>query len=357
MLIICIVILISIFFLLFLYKPFGGIPTKKDMDDYSKRASNFINKRFKIDDYSFYTKWVDIYKNITTNKQVVPKNKLSLIPYKYKKAKIDEVFVTWFGHSSILLQMHCMNIFLDPVFSKRTSPFPFIGPKRFTQVPNIEEFPDIDIVLITHDHYDHLDYNTIKKIDSKVKKYIVPLGIEKDLEKFGIDKTKIMNMAWWEEININGLNICCTPTKHFAGRFFLDSNKTLCCSYILKDEYNTIYDSGDTGYGKHFKDIEKKYKSISLALLDTAQYSTRWHDSHMFPEECVQASIDLKAEITFPIHWGAYSLSNHPWDTPIHRFIKDAKKNDIEYVTPKLGQTIDIKKYKMYKDMWWKDIK
>ena len=350
-------LIISALLFIYFYKPFGGFPNKNDLYNYSKRANNFIDGRFKIKDFSFYTKWIDKYKAITTNKGVQPKDKLKLVEYKYKEAKIDEVFITWFGHSSILLQMHGMNILIDPVFSKRTSPIPFIGPKRFLDAPNLNTIPSIDLVLITHDHYDHLDYKTIKNLDNKVKKYIVPLGIEKDLEKFGINKDKVINMAWWEEINLRGLKICCTPTKHFAGRLFIDSNKTLCCSYIFKDEYNTIFDSGDSGYGEHFKQISNKYGPISLSLLDSSQYNVRWHDSHMFPEESVQASIDLNSKVAFPIHWGAYALSDHSWDDPVHRFTKESKEKNIEYMIPKSGQTVNLKDYKEYKDKWWKDIK
>lgn len=354
--ILCVVIIVSLF--IKLYKPFGASPNNEDKKDYKKRSNSFINGKFMIENFNIFSNYIDHYKDRTDNKGKTPKDKVTYKKYKYKKQTQEEILLTWFGHSSVLIQMHGMNILIDPIFDKIASPVPFIGPKRYSEIPlKIEELPNIDIVLITHDHYDHLSYKTITKINNKVNKFIVPLGIDKDLEKFGIEKTKIKNMAWWEEVDINGLLIACTPTRHYSGRYILDKNDTLCSSWILKDENNTIFDSGDTGYYSHFKDINKKYGDITLAILDGSQYSEKWHDIHMFPEEAVQAAIDLNAKITLLDHYGAYSLSDHSWDDPINRFVISAKENNIEYITPLIGETVSIKDYKNYQNEWWKNTK
>jgi len=248
--------------------------------------------------------------------------------------------------------MHGLNILIDPIFSDRSSPVSFIGPKRFSELPaKVSDLPDIDVVVLTHDHYDHVDYKTLKQLNSKVKKYVVPLGIEKDLEKFGIKKDKITNMAWWEEIDVDGLTIACTPSRHFSGRYILDTGQALWAGFIFKDENNTIFDSGDGGYGDHFKEIKEKYGDI-----DSAQYNTEWHNVHMFPEEAVEAAKDLNASIAMPVHWGAFVLSSHSWDDPVSRFTRRAKEEHVEYMSPKLGQTVNLMNYDQYQEEWWKDI-
>ena len=361
LLILCLIALILIvlgWIFIKLYRPFGGIPSKKDEEDYSRRSTNFKNGKFYNDNFSLKTKYRDTYADRTTGKQTTPDKKLDVEKYEYDPDfKKDGLYVTWFGHSSILLQMHGKNILIDPVLSDRSSPFSFVGPKRFSKLAvQVKDLPEIDIVVITHDHYDHLDYDTIKKLKYKAKKFIVPLGIEKDLVKFGIDKDKIVNMAWWEEIDEDGLLIACTPARHFSGRYILDSSKSLWASFVFKDENNTVYDSGDTGYGDHFKEINKKYGKFDLVLLDSGQYNGSWHEVHMFPEESVMAAKDLQAEVSMPIHWGAFVLSKHSWDDPVDRFTRRAKEEKIEYITPKIGQTVSMMNYDQYKTEWWKDI-
>lgn len=342
-----------------LYKPFGASPTKKDWKDYEKRSENFKNGKFSnTGSFTLMSNWDDPYKDRTTGKGKTPKDDLPYIKYEYKEASKDEVLITWFGHSSVLIQIHGLNILVDPIFEEIASPVSFIGTKRYSKVPvNIEDLPKIDVILLTHDHYDHESYKTLTSLEAKTAKYIVPLGIDKDLEKFGIDKSKIKNMAWWEETNIEGLTIACTPSRHYSGRYIFDQSDSLWSSWILKDENYTIFDSGDTGYGDHFKEISEKYGEIDFALLDSAQYDGRWHNVHMFPEEAGKASIDLNSKLTMVQHYGAFVLSNHSWDDPVDRFTRYAKENNIEYVTPILGETFNIKEYKNYQNEWWKNIK
>lgn len=341
------------------YKPLGASPNSKDREDYIKRADNFDGKKFKnTGSFSLKTNYEDNYKNRTTGKGKTPKGDIPYVEYNYiHPENDDDVLITWFGNSTVLIQMHGMNILFDPIFEDIASPVKFTGSKRYSKVPaRISDLPDIDIVLITHDHYDHLSYDTIKELDGRVKKYLVPLGIEKDLEKFGVSSDKITNMAWWEEQDIDGLKIACTPARHFAGRYLFDSNYTLWSSFVLKDEYNTIFDSGDTGYGDHFEEISRKYGPVSLALIDGAQYSEKWHDVHMFPEESVMASLKMDAKVSMLIHNSAFVLSDHSWDDPLERFTRYATENSIEYMQPKLGETVNLKDYKNYQEKWWKDV-
>ena len=355
------IVLLIIFFImlivlfLILYKPFGGVPNKDDFKKYLKRSSIIRNEKFI--NTAIDRKYVDLYSNRTTNKGVKPRDKFLVKRFSYVSSyDKDDVLITWFGHSTILIQMSGLNILIDPMFSFVSSPI-FIGPKRFSDLPCcIGNLPDIDVVIVTHDHYDHLDYDSIKELDKKTSRFIVPLGIEKDLEKFGVDRSKIINMAWWEEVHILGLTIGCTPSRHYSGRFKLDDGKSLYSSFIFSDSYNTIFYSGDTGYGDHFNEIGKKY-DIDFSMLDSGQYNVKSHGYHMFPEEAVRASIDLKSNLSMPVHWGAFVLSNHSFDDPVNRFVMKAKEDCVNYMMPKIGQTVSIKDYKSYQDEWWKNIK
>jgi len=361
LIIICIIIAIIVFALIFikLHKPFGGTSTKKDKEDYAKRSTIFKDGKFvNTGKFTIMSEWNDPYKDRTTGKGTKPSEELPYKDYKYQEAKDEDVFITWFGHSSILMQINGKNILVDPIFEDIASPVSFIGSKRFSHVPvKISDLPKIDVILLTHDHYDHESYKTLTSLEDKTTKYIVPLGIDKDLEKFGINKNKIKNMAWWEEEKIDDLLIACTPSRHYSGRYMLDSNETLWSSWIIKTDNYTIFDSGDTGYGDHFKEIYEKYGEVDLAIFDAAQYDERWHDVHMFPEEAVNSAMELHAKLSMVQHYGAFVLANHSWDEPADRFTRFAKEKNIEYITPILGETVDLNNYKNYQTEWWKEIK
>lgn len=356
-LVILVIIFLIVYLFLKLYPPFGGKVSKDDMLDYSKRANNYIDGKF-YNENEFKMIYKDIKENnYLSKKGVVP---IDTIPTEKPDFlvgnDVNELSITWLGHSTTLLQMHGLNILIDPVLNSYASLVSFVGPKRFSDLPiEIEELPNIDIVVITHDHYDHLDYNTIKKIDKKVGKYVVPLGVENHLEIWKISSDKIINMAWWEEININGLLIGCTPSRHYSRRSLTNSYSTLWASFVFIDEYYKVFNSGDTGYDNHFTKIHEKYGDFDLALLDTGQYDERWKSTHMVPEEAVLAGKMLNAKKIMPIHWGSFKLSNHPWDDGVSRFVKEAEKQNINYLTPKIGETL-IYNENYNNEFWWENI-
>lgn len=358
LLIIILVIVVLIFLVLKLYPPLGATPSKKDKEDYAKRAENYKDGKFYNEsDYQMIYESTKQDKYVST-KGITPEESLPLEkPTFDKKPAIDTLNLTWFGHSSILMQMHGMNILIDPVFGDYASPVSFTGPQRFTETPiTTDELPTIDILVISHDHYDHLDYKTIKEIDSKVKQYIVPLGVENHLESWGVSKEKITNMAWWEETTVNGLTIASTPARHYSRRSINDSYSTLWTSWVFMDENYKVYESGDSGYDNHFKKINEKYGEFDLALLDSGQYNSRWKSTHMTPEESVTAGMDLQAKVIMPIHWGSFVLANHPWDDSVERFTLKAEEENIKYVTPKIGETLKYEE-NMSTEKWWTDIK
>lgn len=358
-LIIIIILLIITFLILNFYPPLGGKITKQDEENYSTRATNYKNGLFTNENDIIF-----IDNNAKPNTYISTKGETPKETIKSEKPTLlddpqeEDLTITWFGHSTILIQMSGLNILIDPVFSDYASPVQLLGPKRFSELPmTIEELPHIDLVLITHDHYDHLDYNSIKKLKDKTDKFIVPLGVEKHLLKWKVDEDKIENMAWWEETTIGTLTIACTPAKHYSNRSINDRFKTLWASYVLKNNNYQIFQSGDTGYDKHFEEIYKKYGEFDLALLDSGQYNTMWPEVHMTPEESVQASIDLHAKVRMPIHWATFQLSSHPWDETPERFTKKSQEENVTSITPKIGQTVNYNNYNEYiNNNWWKDI-
>lgn len=356
---IVIIILILIVFLFFkLYVPFGGVASNKDREDYKRRASNYRNGKFyNENDFQMIYKTNDksVY---VSDKNIVPVDNIPVKkPNVIEEPNIDDLNITWLGHSTILMNIKGMNVLIDPVFTGQASPVSFAGPSRYVDLPiEVDELPKIDLVVISHDHYDHLDYKTIKLIDDKVEKYVVPLGVENHLERWKVNSKKIINMAWWEEININGMLLGCTPARHYSSRKMIDSYSTLWASYVFITDKYKVYFSGDSGYDNHFKTISSKYGEFDISLLDSGQYDLKWKSTHMVPEESVQAGIDLKSKVIMPIHNGAFVLSSHPWDDPLERFSIESEKKGVKYIIPMIGETINYGD-NISTNKWWKDLK
>ncbi|WP_227006128.1 MBL fold metallo-hydrolase [Marinifilum sp. N1E240] len=295
---------------------------------------------------------------ISPREETKPNNTLSFVKQdstdiaNYK----DSTRLIWFGHSTFLLQTDRKNILVDPMFGDVPSPFSWLGSSRFsTSLPiSIEKLPQIDAVIISHDHYDHLDYGSIRKLKDKVNMFYVPLGVGVHLEKWGVEKERIVELDWWDEAQHDGIVFRSVPSQHFSGRTLSTSNSTLWCSWIIKTKMDNIYFSGDGGYGDHFKEIGEKYGPFDFAMMECGQYNEKWSNIHMFPEQTVQAGLDLKAKQIMPIHWGAFRLSQHAWTEPVERFITAAKSANIQYVVPKIGESIEIHKSTNHEnEAWW----
>src|SRR5690606_6801207 len=284
---------------------------------------------------------------------VTPSEELPHIKTDLAKVKDEKPTVVWFGHSSYFFSYKGFRILIDPVFSGNASPVKFFG-RSFpgTDVYSAEDFPEIDLLLLTHDHYDHLDYPFIKQIRSKVKKVITSLGVGEHLEKWGVESDKIIELNWKEQNQVNhSLNITAHPSRHFSGRGS-SQYKTLWSSFGLEWGDYKIYVGGDSGYSSEFKRLGKKYGSFDIAFLECGQYGKYWPQIHMTPEETVQAAIDLKAKILFPVHWAKFVLSTHPWNEPIKRATAEANKKDQKFVSPIIGETYTIGDPFNQKE-WW----
>ena len=250
--------------------------------------------------------------------------------------------------------MENLNIFIDPMLGDVPAPHPLLGSKRFQkELPiSIDSLPKIDVVLISHDHYDHLDYGSIVKLKDQVTKFYVPLGIKAHLTSWGVSEEKITEFDWWESITYNGIEFVATPARHFSGRGF-KRNNTLWSSWVIKSEKNAIFFSGDSGYGKHFKDIGEKYGPFDFAMMECGQYNEQWAHIHMTPEETIQACVDVNTKLMMPIHWGSFKLALHTWDDPIVRASAKAKELNINISTPKVGEAIVLNGKGFPSEKWW----
>lgn len=256
-------------------------------------------------------------------------------------APSDALKFIWFGHSTLLLNLNNHVILVDPVFH-HASPMSFMV-KRFQEpVLGLHELPAIDTILISHDHYDHLDGLTIDYFKAHDIAFIVPRGVGKHLRSWGVSSSKITELSWHESVSYKGTKFTAAPAQHFSGRSLFDRNQTLWVSWILEGISEKIYYSGDSGYGPHFRDIGDQYGPFHYAFLENGQYNFRWPDVHMHPEETLQAHLDLNAEIFIPVHWGMFDLSLHHWTEPVERTHQISRSWEIPMLTPRLGEIIDM---------------
>lgn len=339
----------------FLHPAFGQKP-KNELLERVKKSKNYGKKRFKntsslkinTSDHAFPIGVFRDYffKNFFKRR---PRKKLQTIELnkeEYKNDYLKAGLVSWLGHSSILIKLEKTTIIIDPIFSNRASPFSFLGPKKFdyTNDTSVEKLPKIDAVLISHDHYDHLDYKTIRKLNkTSVKKFFVPLGVESHLIKWGVKKEKIISLDWNESSVFQDLTLTATPARHFSGRGLGDGGKTLWASWVIKSSDKKLYFSGDTGYFEGFKKIGEAHGPFDLAFMECGAYSKYWKQVHMHPKLSIKAALDLKAKIVLPIHNSKFNLALHAWDEPRKLIEAEAAKNKIPLVKTKIGESFNLK--------------
>ena len=268
--------------------------------------------------------------------------------------KLEDGRLVWFGHSTVLFQMAGKRLITDPVFYRAT-PLPF-GGKPFPQShPTLPaDLPPLDAVLISHDHYDHLDYRAIRELDEKVGHYYVPLGVKAHLQRWGIADEKITEMDWFEAATLGDIRLTLAPARHFSGRNFINRNRTLWGSWVVQSPAYRLFYNGDSGYGAHFADIGKRFGPFDIVLMENGAYNTHWANIHMKPEQSVQAAVDVGAQTVLPIHWAKFDLSNHTWQEPIERFRKAAAKTPLTVATPYIGEVFDYREPPQR--TWWQDV-
>ena len=249
----------------------------------------------------------------------------------------------WFGHSSVLVEIDGVRLMTDPVLSDVVSPVPF-GPKRMHPPPiALADLSGIDAVLISHDHYDHLDMKTIQHLAAQGTQFYVGLGVGAHLERWKVAPAQIHEMDWWESLELGNVQINCTPARHYSGRKSQD-NSTLWASWVVKGAQHSFYFSGDTGYADHFRAIRARFGDPDLNLIKIGAYGTppSWLDIHMDPESAVRADQDLGGGILLPVHWATFNLSYHAWDEPILRTLRAAAAEHVQVVTPRVGEVVEV---------------
>ena len=247
------------------------------------------------------------------------------------------------GHSTMLLKLRGQFWLTDPVFSERASPLQWVGPKRFHPPPiSIDDLPPIKGVILSHDHYDHLDYDAILKLSAKVQHFITPLGVGDTLIKWGVPADKVRQLDWWQSTQVDDMHLVATPAQHFSGRGLSDGNRTLWASWVIQVDDLRLFFSGDSGYFDGFKEIGKRYGPFDLTMIETGAYDHEWPDVHMQPEETLQAHLDLRGEHLLPIHNGTFDLALHPWQDPFERIVALAESQGVAVSTPQMGEMLSL---------------
>ena len=338
-------------------KVFGKKPSGERLERI-RRSTNYVNGSFQnilpTEVMLPNASYVGMMKEFFNKpKSVNPASKLPTVSTDLKAISGEKTSIVWFGHSSYLIRSKSLSILVDPVFSGNAAPVSFFA-KAFkgTDVYSVNDFPPLDIVVLTHDHYDHLDYKTILALKSSVGLFITSLGVGAHLEHWGVEKSKIVELDWWESHQISeDLIFVATPARHFSGRGFQRA-KALWSSFVLKIHSQSIFLGGDSGYDDQFKAIGEKYGPFDIALLEAGQYGKNWPNIHMLPEETVLAATELKAKVLFPVHWSKFALAMHDWNEPINRVAKKASELGLEIRTPKIGQKMEIND-RAENSLWW----
>jgi L-ascorbate metabolism protein UlaG (beta-lactamase superfamily) len=271
----------------------------------------------------------------------------------------DQDILVWFGHSSYFIQIEGKRFLIDPVFSGNASPIPGTT-KSFkgTDIYTVDDLPQIDYLLITHDHYDHLDYETIVRLKAKTKKIVCGLGVGSHFEHWGFSIADIIEKDWNEKIVLDqNINLYTTAARHFSGRGFNRCN-TLWLSFVLETKNFKMYLGGDSGYDTHFAAIGNKFGPFDIAILDNGQYNEKWKYIHNMPEDVVKAMKDLKAKRVFPVHSAKFSLALHSWDEPLIKVtaLNALSENPIPLITPMIGELVELQNEKQQFQQWWKMI-
>ncbi|WP_186116499.1 MBL fold metallo-hydrolase [Burkholderia gladioli] len=260
------------------------------------------------------------------------------------------------GHSTLLLKLRGGFWLTDPVFGERASPFKRVGPKRFHAPPiALADLPPLAGVILSHDHYDHLDRETVLALADRTAIFLTPLGVGERLIEWGIDAAKVRQFDWWQGTEIDGISFTATPAQHFSGRSLFDGNSTLWASWTIIDAQLRIFFSGDTGYFDGFREIGERFGPFDVTMLETGAYDAQWPYVHMQPEHTVQAHQDLRGRWLVPVHNGTFDLAMHRWQDPFERVFGLAAAQGIALATPRMGERLDLAAPHRG-ERWWRGV-
>jgi L-ascorbate metabolism protein UlaG (beta-lactamase superfamily) len=360
---ICIILVLIFIVIVFLRQPeFGRLPSGERLDRVMK-SPNYRDGSFQnvmhTPELTEGTSYFALLKEFFFQKKErnKPVGNIPSIRTDIQAIPSNEDVLLWFGHSSYFIQLDGKRILVDPVLSGSASPVPYsMNAFNGTDIYTTDDLPEIDILFITHDHWDHLDHETITKLTPKIRKVICGLGVGEHLEYWGIDRNIIVERDWNETIDLgDGFVVNTTTARHFSGRG-LRRNKSLWMSFVLQSPTMKIYIGGDSGYGNHFAEIGSKFGPLDIAILENGQYDAKWRYIHMLPDEILRAAKELKARRIFPVHSSKFALGNHAWDDPLSLIMKNNKAENVGIITPMIGEKVDLQNEAQTFSQWWETV-
>ncbi len=342
---------------------FGKLPSDERVSKFEK-ADNYKNGSFQnlshtpdlpegVSYWEVAKKYLFTKKIDTKPAKAIPSIKTDLL-----NLNPDEDLLVWFGHSSYFMQIDGKKILVDPVLSGSASPLPF-GTKAFmgTDIYTTDDLPEIDILFISHDHWDHLDFETITKLKPKIKTVICGLGVGEHFEYWGYDPASIIETNWYEKTELaDSLIVHTMPARHFSGRG-LSRNKSLWASFVLQTPTKQIYIGGDSGYDTHFAEIGQQFGDFDLVILDNGQYDEHWPYIHLLPDEILTVAKQLNAKRILPVHSSKFVLGNHPWHEPLERITKNNEAEKLAVITPMIGEMVRLNDPAQTFSQWWNTIR
>ncbi len=290
---------------------------------------------------------------ITGRRTARPTGPIPIVRAAPAGAPTHGVDLTWYGHATVLVEIEGRRVLLDPVWSERCSPVPSVGPKRLHPMPvALADLPPLDAIVVSHDHYDHLDLPTVRALARlQQAPFLVPLGVGAHLELWGVPANRIVELDWDEDVDVAGLALTATEARHFSGRG-LRRDSTLWSSWVIKGEHHRIFYTGDSGYFDGYAAIGERHGPFDASLIQVGAYNKAWPDIHMTPEEAVRAHRDVRGDLLIPVHWGTFTLAPHAWAEPVDRLWAEARARDVRLAVPRPGQRVDVLTPQRV-DPWW----
>lgn len=324
-------------------KPSGGRLLRMQRSAHYKEG-HFVNPQPIVNDYGgMFKGWLHVSEHVSPSE---PLAVAQLSAGALAAPPASGLRVTWFGHSSMLIEVDGVRVLTDPMWSERAGPIPWLGPKRWFPPPlELEQLPHLDAVLISHDHYDHLDYRSILRLSALGATFAVPLGVGAHLEYWGVPLERIIELDWWDKREIVGqhgkLTLVCTPARHASGRLLFDKDATLWAGYALLGSEHRAYYSGDTGLFPALREIGEKLGPFDVTMIETGQYNRAWPDWHIGPEQAVIAHQRVRGKAMLPVHWALLALAMHGWTEPVERSVVAAKEHKAQLLTPRPGEPFE----------------
>ena len=314
-----------------------------------KRSPNFAGDKFQNLEVTHLLQpgafWQMLGHSLFGDEQRTPTHALPVVPRTradYQTPPAGGLRATWIGHATTLLELDGRRVLFDPMFSERCSPVQFAGPKRFFPPPlRLTELPHIDVVVISHDHYEHLDMQSIRALAKQDVEFVVPLGMGAHLERWGVAPARINELDWHDTASIAGLQLMAAPARHYSGRGILGGDRVQWASWVVLGSHARVFFSGDSGYSAEFARIGQHLGPFDLTLIKIGASDPTWEEVHMSPEDAVRTHRDLRGKLLLPVHWATFNLANHAWNEPARRFVAAAQAQQVAYVVPRPGDFVE----------------